>query len=131
MNEELGTDEQKTLEKLYESVAYRIVHGESKGSIVSDLMAQGWDSESALELINNVEETVEEYVQPPKEWKQTKTRRYIAPILIGAVCLAAGITFFVIGIISPEYKYILPIGLLVFGAINFFWGFGMWSKYRK
>ena len=131
MNDELTTDEQKTLEKLYESVAHRIVQGESKSSVITDLIAQGWDSESALELINNIEETVEEYEQPPEEWKRAKSRRYIAPMLIGAIFLAAGIAFFVIGIISPEFEYILPIGLLVFSAINFFWGFGMWSKYRK
>jgi len=54
MNEELKTDEQKTLEQLYDSVAQRIVRGERTITIITDIRAQGWDLDSALELVITV-----------------------------------------------------------------------------
>ena len=131
MHEGLTTNEQEALEKLYKSVAHRIVQNENKSSIITDLVEQGWSEESAVELISNIEETIEEYVEPPKNWRQTKARRYMWVMLFGFVLLIAGIGFLVLGFVSPEYEYILPIGMLVVGFANFFWAFPKWLKYRK
>jgi len=131
MHEGLTTNEQEALEKLYKSVAYRIVQNESKGSIIADLVKQGWSEESAVELVNNIEETVEEYTEPPKKWKQAKARQYMWGTFVGLLFLITGIGFLIYGFISPEYVYILPIGLLVVGVLFFFGAFPKWLKYRK
>ena len=131
MNEGLTTNEQKALEKLYKSVAHRIVQDEDRGNIVADLVKQGWSEESAVELVDNVEETIEEYEEPPKKWRQTKARRYMWGMFVGLLFLIAGIGFLVLGFVAPEYEYILPIGLLVTGALFFFGAFPKWLKYRK
>jgi len=131
VNEKLTTAEQKELEKLYASVAHRILQGENKDTIFADLVRQGWSEESAKELIDNVEGTIEEYEEPSEEWKRKKARLYLWPMSIGAIFLIASISLFIYGIISPEFEYILPIGLFVVGALNFFSAFPMWLKYRK
>ena len=131
MNEKTTTAEQKELEKLYASVAHRILQGENKSTIFADLARQGWSEESAKELIDNVEGTIEEYEEPSEEWKRKKARRYLWSMLIGAVFLIASISLFIYGIISPEFEYILPIGLFVVGALTFFSALPMWLKYRK
>ena len=131
MNEESTNDEQKALEKLYESVAHRIVQDESKSIIIADLVKQGWSEEAAVELVNNIEETVEEYEEPSEEWKRNKARKYMGTMLVGFLLLVAGIALLVFGFISPEFKFILPIGFLVAGFTSFFWGLSGWLKYRK
>ena len=131
MNEQLTTAEQKELEKLYASVAHRILQGENKGTIFADLVRQGWSEESAKELIDNIEETIEEYEKPSEEWKRKKARQYVWPMSIGIIFLVASISLFIYGIVSPEWEFILPIGLFVVGALNFFWAFPIWLKYRK
>ena len=131
MSEELTNEEQKTLDKLYESVAHRIVQDESKSIIIADLVRQGWSEEAAVELVNNIEETIEEYEKPPEEWKRNKARKYMGVMLVGFLLLVAGIALLVFGFISPEIEFILPIGLLVVGFINFFWALSGWLKYRK
>jgi hypothetical protein len=126
MNDELTINEKETLEALYKSVANRIVHGESTSSIISDLLAQGWSSESALELVNNIEENIEEYEPPPEEWKLKKARKFRGIMLSGLGVLIVGVCILIFTGFS-----LIPIGILIVGAINFFWGYGMWSKYRK
>ena len=123
--------EQNALKKLYKSVAYRIVQNEPKSGIITDLMQQGWNQESATELVDNVEDTIEEYLEPPKEWKQKKAKKYIPAMLLGFLSLTSGIVLFIYGLISPEYIYILPIGLLITGLLLFSYGLFGWLRYRK
>jgi len=130
MSEELKKEEQETLNKLYESVAHRIAQDESMSIIVADLVKQGWSVEAAVELVNNVEETIEEYEEPSEEWKRNRAIKYVAPMVVGFLLLVAGIVLFVYGFVSPEFEFILPIGLLVVGLINFSWGLTGWLKHR-
>ena len=130
MSEELTNEEQKTLNKLYESVAHRIVQDESMSIIVADLVKQGWSEEAAVELVNNIEDTIEEYEEPSEEWKRSRARKYVVPTVVGFLLLVAGIVLLVYGFVSPEYEFILPIGLLVVGLINFSWGLTGWLKHR-
>jgi len=123
--------EQNDLKILYKSVAYRIVQNEPKSSIITDLMQQGWNQEPATELVDNVEDTIEQYLEPSKDWKQKKVKNYIPTMLLGFLSLTSGIVLFIYGLISPEYTYILPIGLLIIGLLLFPYGLFGWLRYKK
>jgi len=127
----MGEIEQNDLNILYKSIAYRIVRNEPKSSIIADLMQQGWNQESATELVGNVEDTIEQYLEPPKDWKQEKVKKYIPAMVLGFLALTSGIVLFIYGLISPEYTYILPIGLLIIGLLLFPYGLFGWLRYRK
>jgi len=130
MSEELTNAEQKTLNKLYESVAYRIVQDESMSIIVADLVKQGWSEEAAVELVNNIEETIGEYEEPPEEWKRSRARKYVGAMVVGFLLLVAGIAILVYGFVSPEWEFILPIGFLVGGFVTSCCALAGWLKYR-
>ncbi len=127
----MGEIEQNDLNLLYKSVAYRIAQNEPKSSIITDLMQQGWNQESATELVGNVEDTIEQYLEPPKTWKQEKVKKYIPAMLLGFLALTSAIVLFIYGLISPEYTFILPIGLLIIGLLLFPYGLFGWLRYRK
>ena len=126
MEDQLIADKQKELEALYASVAHRILRGENKDMILADLIDRGWDEESARELMDNVEDTIEEYEEPSKEWKRNKVRKYKNLTALGSALLATGaIMQFFVGF------SLLSIGLLIAGFINFVSGLSMWMRYKK
>lgn len=131
MNEEMTINEKLALERLYKSVAHRIASGDSKEIIIADLVKEGWNTESAIELFDNIEETIEDYEEHSEEWKRKKARQYILPMLMGALFLIGGIAIFVYSLISPEFEYILPIGLMAFGFITFFYALSKWLRFKK
>ena len=124
MEDQLTIEKQKELEKLYASVAHRILQDENKGIILADLVGKGWSEESAKELIDNVEDTIEEYEEPSKEWKQKKVRKYKGLTILGSALLITAALAFVF------WGYIY-IGLLAAGFIVFVSGLSMWIRYKK
>ena len=130
-----ASNEQNAIEPLVQYVAQNLAAGKDKGGITKELVEQGWSKETAVRLVDDIEQELkrraEEYKRTP-EGRQATAAQYKRHMLYGTLWAAGGtaVTIATYEAASEGGFFIVAWGAIIFGIIDFFRGLFGWLKYR-
>lgn len=132
----LTTEELSNTGQVAEYVAHSLTEGKDRWEISEELMKQGWPERTALQFVDNTEQELKERIRGYKrtpEGRQAMATQYKRHMLNGVLSIAGGIAVsivtYMVAVLGAGF-YLVAVGAVIFGIIEFFRGIIGWLRYR-
>jgi hypothetical protein len=126
-------EQREVFQEAFQLVISDLAQGRKKTAVVKSLIRYGWSDEEAIQFVSYAEKALAEY-KVSAEGQRLFARRYCRHMWYGFLWSVGGsvvtaLTFGVSASGSTGDYYLVGLGAILFGIIDFFRGFLGWLKY--